>query len=144
MEEKNKQSWWHRNWKWALPTGGCLTIIIVAIAFLSYGVYKAKDYFSENSSLFTFINVIQEVQRNDEVRESLGTPMTFDDLENENFDPSLNTDSLDLDFEIQGKDSDGTVRVIANRTDSGWSYSTFTVTVKDTGAIIDLKDEANE
>ena len=144
MEDQIHQSWWKRNWKWALPTGGCLTIIIVVISVISYGVYKATDFFSENSSLFAFVGVIQEVQQNEEVQTAIGTPIRFDDMEDDTYDPTRDQNKLDLDFEIQGQNSDATVRVIANKTEDGWHYTTFTVTVEDTGKIIDLKDQANE
>ncbi|MFT4699310.1 MAG: hypothetical protein ACI9SJ_002476 [Flavobacteriaceae bacterium] len=32
MEEQRK-NWFGRNWKWAVPTFGCLTIIILSIVF---------------------------------------------------------------------------------------------------------------
>ncbi len=33
MEENiRKESWFKRNWKWVVPTGGCLLVIIFIIA----------------------------------------------------------------------------------------------------------------
>jgi len=143
MEEHIQQNWWKRNWKWALPTGGCLTIIIAFIAFVSYGVYQFTDKLSEETSVFAFIGIIQKVQKSPEVREALGTPIRFEGLEEESYDPE-DSSRLDLDFEIQGAKSDGQLRVMAHKTANGWDYSTFTITVEETGEIIDLKDQANE
>lgn len=143
MEEQLHQNWWKRNWKWALPAGGCLTLIIVIIAFISYGVYQFTDKLSEETSVFAFIGIIQKVQKSPEVREALGTPIRFDGLQEEGYDPEDST-KLDLDFEIQGAQSDGQLRVIANKTENGWDYSTFTITVEETGEVIDLKDLVNE
>ena len=144
MEIETKQSWWKRNWKWALPTGGCLTVIIVIVAFVSYGVYQVTDKITEGTNVFAFMDVITEVQKSDAVKEALGSPIRFEGLEDENnYDPS-NSDRLDLDFEIQGKTQNGQLRVLATKTDSGWHYNTFTITTTDTGKVIDLKDEANE
>lgn len=144
MEEQIKQNWWKRNWKWALPAGGCLTIICIGIAFVSYGVYTVADKLSEETSVFALFGIIQEVQQSPEVRESLGMPIEFNGLKNGEYDPEKDKNNIDLDFEIQGKKSDGTLRVVGEKTDDGWQYSTFTVTVKETGEIIDLKDQANE
>jgi hypothetical protein len=143
MEPKIKQSWWKRNWKWVVPTGGCLTIIIIVIAFLSYGVYQFTDKLSEETSVFAFIGIIQKVQKSVEVREALGSPIRFDGLQDEGYDPE-DSNKLNLNFEIQGAQSDGQLRVIADKTEDGWSYTTFTVTVEETGEIIDLKDPADE
>lgn len=143
MEEQIQQSWWKRNWKWVVPTGGCLTIIIIVIAFLSYGVYQFTDKLSEETSVFAFIGIIQKVQKSVEVREALGSPIRFDGLQDEGYDPE-DSNKLNLNFEIQGAQSDGQLRVIADKTEDGWSYTTFTVTVEETGEIIDLKDPADE
>jgi len=143
MEQEIKQSWWKRNWKWALPTGGCLTIIIIAIAFISYGVYQVADKITEGTNLFAFMGVIQEVQKSAEVRETLGTPIRFEGLEEQSYDPS-ESNHLDLDFEIQGKDQNGQLKVLAEKTEEGWNYTTFTITALETGEVIDLKDQANE
>lgn len=138
-----KPSWWKRNWKWVVPTGGCLTIIIVAVAFISYGIYQVTDKLTENTSVFAFINVIQEVQKSTDVKEKLGAPIRFDKMGVED-DSLSNNDRLDLDVEIQGAIQDGQLRVIANKTEDGWNYTTFTITTLETNEIIDLKDQANE
>lgn len=138
-----KPSWWKRNWKWVLPTGGCLTLIIIFFSFIAYGVYQVTDKLTEETSFFAFFDVIQEVQKSSEVKEALGTPLKFDGLQEENYDPKDN-DRLDLDFTIQGAQYDGQLRVIADKTGDGWQYSTFTVTVAETGEVIDLKEQANE
>ena len=143
MEDQIQQNWWKRNWKWVVPTGGCLTIIIIVIAFLSYGVYQFTDKLSEETSVFAFIGIIQKVQKSVEVREALGSPIRFDGLQDEGYDPE-DSNKLNLNFEIQGAQSDGQLRVIADKTEDGWSYTTFTVTVEETGEIIDLKDPADE
>jgi len=142
MEPEIKQSWWKRNWKWALPTGGCLTLIIIAVAFISYGVYKVSDKLTEETSFFAFFGVIQEVQKSAEVREALGAPIRFNGMD----DGSAldNSERLDLDFEIQGAEQNGQLRVVAEKTEEGWNYTTFTITALETGEIIDLKDQANE
>lgn len=143
MDNHIRQSWWKRNWKWALPTGGCLTLIIIAVAFISYGAYQIADKLSEETSVFALLGVIQEVQKSPEVKEALGTPLRFEGLEDENYKPD-NSKHLNLDFEIQGNKSDGQLRVLANKTADGWYYETFSITVEKTGEVIHLKDRANE
>lgn len=143
MEDQIHQSWWQRNWKWALPTGGCLTILIVIFSFVGYGVYQFADKLTDETSLLAFIDVIQEVQKSPEVKEALGTPLRFDGLQEENYDPK-DRNHLDLDFKIQGRKQDGRLRVIAYKIENRWHYTTFTVIPEKTGKIIDLKEQANE
>lgn len=145
MENINQKSWWQRNWKWVVPAGGCLTVLIVIFSFIGYGAYKAIDTFSNDTSIFAFVDVIQEIQKSEEVGEALGKPIRFDGLKDQNaYDPEASKTHLDLDFEIQGPKSDGILRVIADKTDDGWQYSTFTITVLETNQVINLKDIANE
>lgn len=143
MEDQIQQNWWQRNWKWALPTGGCLTVLIVIFSFVGYGVYQVTDKLTQETSFLAFFDVIQEVQKSTDVKEALGTPIRFEGIEEENYDPS-NKDKLDLDFEIQGRKQNGRLRVVADKTEDGWQYTTFTVTPVDTGEIINLKEQANE
>ena len=137
-------SWWKRNWKWALPTGGCLIIVIVAASFLGYGVYKVADKLSEETSVFAFIDVIQNVQKSPEINEALGKPIRFDGMEESDYDPEENRNHLELEFDIQGTKSNGVLKVIADKTPEGWTYETFTVTVEETGEIINITEKANE
>ena len=62
-------SWWKRNWKWALPVGGCLTSIIVGIILLVGGAFafanKVKTEIGNDQALI-------EAQANPELIEILG------------------------------------------------------------------------
>ena len=136
MEDNQNKSWWQRNWKWAAPTGGCLIIVIVMLSFLGYGVYKAVDTISGNTSVFEFVKVITEVQKNEEVAEALGKPIRIED---DDYDPSLENDRMELEMLLEGTKDDGILKVIADKTDDGWEYSKFEVIVEDTGEIIDLR-----
>ncbi len=144
MEEQIKQSWWKSNWKWVVPTGGCLGVIIIAIAFISYGAYKLTDKISEETSVFALLGIIQEVQKSPEVKKCLGTPIRFEGLGDGSYNPDQHKNHIDLDFKIQGRNTDAQLRVIGDKTDEGWHYNTFTITAESTGEIIDLKNKANE
>ena len=65
MEEEIKQSWWKRNWKWALPSGGCLTFLIVIVIFIGIAFNKV----SKRTSIVAYIHIVTELQTNEEVAE---------------------------------------------------------------------------
>ncbi len=140
MEQELKQNWWKRNWKWALPTGGCLTIIIVVFSFIGFGAYKAFDAFSNDTSALAFVKVVLEVQKSKEVAQALGKPI---DIKDGDFDPEA-ADILDLEMHLDGKRADGILTVKADRINDKWVYSVFTVTVDDTGEVIDLIETVTE
>jgi len=138
MDELQEQrSWWQRNWKWAVPTGGCLTIIIVIVAFVGYGVYKV----SANTSVFAFVKVINVVQTNEAVAEALGKPIRIED---DDYDPELSDTHLELELDLDGSKASGSLEVIADKTEDGWEYSKLEVVVDNTEQVIDLLSEVKD
>jgi hypothetical protein len=133
----DQPSWWKRNWKWALPTGGCLTIIIVFVAFIGYAAYKVSDAFSNDTSIFAFAKVVKTVQENPTVIERLGKPI---ELETENYDPLSDPGNMNFEMVLDGRKSDGVLKVIAHKVDDEWIYDLFTVTFDDTQEVLDLSD----
>ncbi len=138
--EEVKKNWWNRNWKWALPTGGCLTLIICFVVFAFY--VGAKVF--KSTSLLAFIEVVQEVQKSPELEDALGKPIKMDDLENSDYEPEENQKHFELSFELEGSKADGLLEVIADKEGDSWKYSKFIVTIEDTGEVIDLIESVNE
>ena len=137
MEEQIKQSWWKRNWKWALPSGGCLTIIIIIAVFI--GV--AFNSVSKKTSIVAYIKVVAELQSNTEVAQALGKPI---EILEEGYDPELSKDHLDAQLVLDGQKADGTLIVKADKIDGKWVYSTCIITVEGTNQVIDIKDALND
>lgn len=137
MEEEIRQSWWKRNWKWALPSGGCLTILII-IAVI---VITSIRTISKSSSIMAFINVVTELQSNAEVAEALGKPI---EIRDETYDPEASPDHLDLEMKLEGQKADGTLVVKADKIDGKWVYTVFTITIKGTDQALDLTKSLND
>ena len=81
-----------------------------------------------------------EVQKNKDVANALGKPI---DIRDGDFDPEA-ANSLDIEMHLDGKKSDGTLVAKAERINDAWVYSVFTVTVEDTGEVIDLIETVND
>jgi len=141
MEQEIKRSWWNRNWKWAAPVGGCLTIIIIGISLLVWVGYKAIDEISEETNVFAFIEVVSEVNRNKELREALGKPV---DVRDGDYDPESDPNSIDLDMGVYGPNGEGTLLVKGTNGEDGWIYTEAKVTIDGTNQVIDLLDELND
>lgn len=137
METEIKQSWWKRNWKWALPSGGCLTIIIVIAVFVGI----AFNTVAEKTSIVAYINVVRKLQSNTEIAEALGKPI---EIRDEGYDPELSKDHLDIQMELDGQKADGTLIAKAEKIDGKWVYSMCIITVEGTNQVIDLKDALND
>ncbi len=137
MEEEIHQSWWKRNWKWALPSGGCLTILIIIAVIVIMGI----NSLSKNTSILPFIKVVTELQSNTEVAEALGKPI---DIRDETYDPEISPDHLDIEMQLDGQKADGTLIVKADKIDGKWVYTVFTITVEGTDQVIDLTKKLND
>lgn len=133
-------SWWKRNWKWALPTGGCITLIIIVCSFVGYGIYKVSTTMSEETNEMAFLDIVLEVQKNKELATALGKPIEIKDSD---YDPKENPNLIAIEMQLLGKKSNGTLKVEAIKVNNDWIYEVFTVTVEETREIIDLKDKMN-
>lgn len=131
MEEEIRQNWWKRNWKWALPSGGCLTILIIIAVIV--GVTFSS--LSKSTSIIAFMNVITEIQTNTDVAQALGKPI---EIREETYNPEKNPDQLDIEMQLDGQKADGTLVVKAAKIDGEWIYSSCIITVKGTDQVIDL------
>ena len=137
MEEEIHQSWWKRNWKWALPSGGCLTILIIIAVIV--GV--TFNSLSKSTSIIAYINVVTELQKNTEVAQALGKPI---EIRDETYDPESFVDQLDIEMQLDGQKANGTLIAKASKVDGEWVYSVCTITVEGTNQVIDLKDGLND
>lgn len=72
-----EQSWWKRNWKWALPTGGCLTLIVIVVVAIGIGAFGLVEKIKENTD---YDGVIAMAQTNEQLIEELGTPIEQDGI----------------------------------------------------------------
>ena len=128
-------SWWKRNWKWALPSGGCLTIVIIGVIVIASAAYKLGNKLSNETSVFAFIEVIRTVQGNADVGAALGKPI---EITANDYDPEVKNGVMDLEIDLEGSKANGILRVNATKSDGTWSYSRFEVTVEETEHVIDL------
>jgi len=74
---QEQRSWWQRNWKWAVPAGGCLTLIIIVMVAIGIGAFGLVEKIKENTD---YDGVIAMVQTNEQVIEVLGTPIEQDGI----------------------------------------------------------------
>ncbi|WP_299674463.1 cytochrome c oxidase assembly factor Coa1 family protein [uncultured Dokdonia sp.] len=137
MEEEIRQSWWKRNWKWALPSGGCLTILIVIAIFIGVAFNKV----SKRTSIVAYINIVTKLQTNKEVAQALGKPI---EILEEGYDPESSKDHLDIQMQLDGQKADGTLIAKAEKIDGEWVYSMCIITIEGTNQVIDIKDSLND
>jgi len=138
MEEHQQKNWFGRNWKWAVPSIGCLSLIIITVIFASTMVMKLTGLFKDSEPYQTGMETLT---KNELVIEILGEPIeTNGNIEGK---VSYNNEdgNVDLKVPVKGPKGEATLIVIAEKKDGEWVYHIMEVSINDTNEKIDLLDK---
>ena len=131
-------SWWKRNWKWAVPVGGCLTVIILFIALIGVGIFGATKMFS-GSEPYTF--ALEQATNNEQVIELLGEPVETNGIMQGSINFSNNDGNADISIPIKGPNGTGKIYVVGEKRNDTWTYSELEVRIEKNSEVINLLDE---
>ena len=138
-EEVTEKNWFGRNWKWSLPTFGCLTIIVGTIVtfFLLYGAIETKvtDMFKDS---VPYTVGMEKIKQNEFVIEKLGEPIEPNGMFQGNINYEDENGTADLKIPIKGPKGEATLLIIAEKIGETWTYETMTVTFTGSDEVIDL------
>ena len=132
------ESWWKRNRKWAIPTGGCLGLVIILLGFMIYGIYSVSHKLAEETSLFARVKVVPKIYKDPKVTEALGEIIEVE--ENKNYEGEDHKNYFEIEMLVEGSMDSGVVKVIGRRVGDQWEFETFELSVNGTGEVIDLTD----
>ena len=121
-------SWWKKNWKWAVPVGGCFTLIIVAviaIGSLFYGVTNAI----EDSQPYEF--ALEKINADEDLVNALGTPIEKDGIVSGSWNYINGKKSAKMTIPISGPKGSGMLFVEATGEDQDWTYHVIRVEIED-------------
>ena len=127
--------WWNRNWKWFVPTGCCLTPLILGGAFAAFlvlvvfGALKQSDVYKM---------AVARAKSNARVTAALGTPIEEGWYLSGKTNVNGASGNADLSIPISGPKGKGTIYAVATKSAGEWSYSKLTVKIESTGDTIDL------
>lgn len=131
-------SWWKRNWKWVVPVGGCLTIVILFIALVGVGIFGVSKMFS-GSEPYTY--ALEQVQSNEQVIELLGEPIETNGIMQGSINFSNGDGSANISIPIKGPNGEGKIYVVGEKRNDTWTYSELEVRIEENGEVINLLDE---
>ena len=111
MEEvDDKKNWFQRNWKWALPSFGCLTVIVVFALLFGAMVSKVTDMFKDS---VPYSVSMETLQKNELVIEILGEPIEPNGMFKGNINYENEEGTADLKIPVKGPKGEATLLVIA-------------------------------
>ena len=141
MEEK-QESWFNRNWKWAVPVGGCgcgcLIIILLFVFGIGATLFGISEAFDESTPVK---HATELASTNEKVIEVLGDSIKRVGIPSGNI--SLNNDDGEIDFSIpvKGLKAKGTIVVRGIKTDGIWVYEDLYVLIKESQEQINLLEQ---
>jgi len=128
-------SWWKRNWKWVVPTGGCLTLIIIGVVFIISTIYGISSTLS-NSDESKY--VMEQLLQNEDAIEILGQPLEKGNVSNYNFQWINGQSKISFKMKVTGSKNEGTVSVSAEKKGNDYSYEEIILKIDETNETIDI------
>lgn len=130
-----RPGWWSRNWKWFVPTGCCLTPLVLGGAFVAFlvvvifGAMKQSDVYKM---------AVARAKADSRVIAALGTPIEEGWYLSGNTSVNGGSGDADLSIPISGPKGKGTIYAVAKKSGGEWTYSKLAVKIDGTGETIDL------
>lgn len=132
-----EQSWWKRNWTWALPIGGCLTLLIII------GISIATIFFGVTSMLEDSVPLeyaLEKINSDPDIVEQMGYPIEKNGMIQGEFNLNNDEKRVDMKVPIQGTEDNGTLFIKATAKGDNWTYHEIRVVVQDDEEL-DVLDE---
>lgn len=135
MEETTiKKSWWKRNWKWVIPTGGCL-VVILFIATIVGGIFGLANMMSNSKPQQDAMELVQQDAR---VIELLGEPIETNGVTGGSFNSSNGFKTVKITIPIKGPKAEATLRVEGEGVGDKYTYQVIDVYSDEAETIINI------
>ena len=141
MEGYNRKSWFRRNWKWLLPVGGCLTLILMLMVLVGTLFFGVTKMFA-NSEPYQY--ALEQASTNEKVIAVMGEPIEKKGIVSGNM--SLSDDDGEANFKlpIKGPKGEGSIVILAVKNYGEWIYKELYVQIEDSEEVINLLDKRAE
>ncbi|WP_062056914.1 cytochrome c oxidase assembly factor Coa1 family protein [Aquimarina longa] len=130
-----QKSWFSRNWGWAVPLGGCLTIIILFFIFLGSAIFGISKMITASSP---HQDALIKVNEDDYIIDILGEPIETDGIVNGKLLYENNTGSADISIPIKGPKGEAQLYVVGTKQNELWTYTEMYVIINETDEQIDV------
>lgn len=137
-----KESWFSKNKFWALPTGGCLLVVLVVGCIILMFFVGLKETVFESGP---YKYAVEEASNNLKVKEVLGDDIITESI----FSGRITIDNdqhADFKIPLKGNKNKGFVFVIAERENKAqeWQYKKLYVIAKNSADTIYLLNSRNK
>ena len=119
-------SWWKRNWKWVVPVGGCLTLIIGAIILFA-SIFYGVSNMMESSQPYEY--ALELINKDEDLLKVLGSPIEKDGMFQGNINYTNGDKSAKIAVPIKGPNGTGKLYIDATGKGEEWDYHEIRVEV---------------
>jgi hypothetical protein len=136
MEENvPHQNWFNRNWKWAVPTGGCLLIIILFIVFAGSMILGVSSLFTGSEP---YKEALLSAQTSEVVIKAMGEPIEEDGIAKGSVNYTNGEGHFNLEIPLKGPKGKAILFVVADKHEGDWEYKVMELEFSETGELIPL------
>jgi hypothetical protein len=135
MNQPPEGNWWSRNWKWFVPVGCLVPIVlgfgvVMLVVSLVFGAIKSSDPYTQ---------ALARAKASDEVRAVLGEPIQPGYFVSGNFNVNGSSGNADFSIPLSGPKGSATLYVTATKAAGRWQFTALEVAPKGADARIDLR-----
>jgi hypothetical protein len=133
-----QRSWWSRNWKWVVPVGCLLPLVVCGggVALIAYFAFNLLQ------STEPYLDAVAKAKASPAVVAALGEPIQEGRFVGGSFKVrhinGVETGEVNFAIPLSGPKGSGTLRVIGTKAGGKWTYSVMDVTVLGQGPPINL------
>jgi hypothetical protein len=138
---ENQKSWFKRNWIWAIPGCGCLTIILLIVFGVGAAFFGVTNLI-ENSSPHN--HAVEKAINNPKLIAELGDSIETMWMMNGSIALENDNGTANYNIALKGSQGKGTLFVIAEKMEGEWVYEELYVIIKETQEKINLLDQSLE
>jgi len=122
----NDNNWFTRNWKWAVPSG-CLVVLLIFGLFAGGIVYFVFKMIKQSD---VYEDAVYTVSQNEACIEALGTPMEEGWFVSGSINITGSSGDADLTIPITGPYGEGTIFAVAEKKAGIWYYQLLEVEIQ--------------
>ena len=138
---ENQKSWFKRNWVWAIPGCGCLTIILLIVFGVGAAFFGVTNLIKSSSP---HDHAVEKAINNPKLIAELGDSIETTWMMNGSVTLENGNGSANYNIALKGSKGKGTLFVIAEKFDGEWVYEKLYVIIKETQEKINLLDQSLE
>jgi len=121
-------SWWKRNWKWVVPIGGCLSLIVIFIFFIGSVIYGVASALEESQP---YEYALEKINQDEEITSVLGSPIEKNGMIQGSYNYTNGSKTADMKIPVSGPNGTGVLFVEATGEDDNWTYNVIRVEIND-------------